>query len=59
VSDACTNPPKVIKTPFQSSHLNVIKNLWVKLETEIRNHTTSNKEGLKNRGNGNNQAQAH
>jgi len=42
------NPPTVIKTPPQSPHLNVIKNLWAKLEKEIRNQSISNKGGLKN-----------
>jgi hypothetical protein len=37
------NCPEVIKTPPQSPDLNVIENLWAKLETEIRN-----KEDLNN-----------
>jgi len=41
------NCPKVIKTPLQSPGLNVIENLWAKLETEIRNHSVSNKGNLK------------
>lgn len=36
-----------MKTPPQSPDLNVIENLWSKLETEIRNHKISNKEDLK------------
>jgi transposase len=39
--------PKVIKTPPQSPDLNVIENLLAKLETEIRNHSISNKGDLK------------
>jgi len=41
------NCSKVIKTPPQSPGLNVIDNLWAKLEREIRNHSISNKEDLK------------
>jgi hypothetical protein len=41
------NCPKVIKSPPQPPDLNVNENLWAKLETEIRNHATSNKDDLK------------
>jgi len=41
------NCPKAITSPPQSPDLNVNENLWDKLETEIRNHTTSNKDDLK------------
>jgi hypothetical protein len=34
---------RVIKTPPQSLDLNVIKNIWAKLETEIKNHSVSKK----------------
>lgn len=39
--------PRVIKTPPQSPDLNIIENLWHKLETEIRKHDISNKDNLK------------
>jgi transposase len=41
------NCPSVIKIPPQSPDLNAIENLWAKLETEIRNHSISDKECLK------------
>jgi transposase len=41
------NCPKVIKCPPQSPDLNENENFWAKLETEIRNHATSNKDDLK------------
>jgi hypothetical protein len=52
------NCPKVIKTPPQSPDLNVIENLWAKLETEIRSHSISKKGDLKKalRGMGKNQS---
>lgn len=39
--------PRVIKTPPQSPDLNIIENLWQKLEVEIRKHEISNKNDLK------------
>jgi hypothetical protein len=41
------NCPKVIKSPPQSPDLNVNKNLWAKVETEIRNYATSKKDDMK------------
>ena len=41
------NCPRVIKTPPQSPDLNIIENLWHKLEIEIRKHEISNKNDLK------------
>jgi len=41
------NCPYVIKIAPQSPGLNVIENLLAKLETEIRNHSVSNKGDLK------------
>lgn len=41
------NCPRVIKTPPQSPDLNIIENLWHKLELEIRKHQISNKNDLK------------
>lgn len=41
------NCPRVIKTPPQSPDLNIIENLWQKLETEIRKHDISSKNDLK------------
>lgn len=42
------NCPKVMQTPPQSPDLNVIENLWHILEINIRKHTITNKESLKN-----------
>lgn len=42
------NCPKLMKLPPQSPDLNIIENLWAKLETEIRKHNISNKEDLQN-----------
>jgi transposase len=39
--------PKQNSSPPQSSDVNVNENLWAKLEPEIRNHATSNKDDLK------------
>jgi len=39
--------PKLIISPPLSPDLNVNENLWTKLETEIRNRATSNKDDLK------------
>ena len=41
------NCPRVVKTPSQSPDLNIIENLWHKLEIEIRKHKISNKNDLK------------
>ena len=41
------NCPKTIKPPAQSPDINVIENLWNKLEKEVRKHEISNKEDLK------------
>lgn len=42
------NCPNLMKPPPQSPDLNIIENLWAKLETEIRKHTISNKQDLRN-----------
>lgn len=41
------NYPKVLKTPPQSPDLNIIENLWQKLEVQIRKHAISNLNDLK------------
>lgn len=41
------NCPHVMEPPAQSPDLNVIENLWALLETNIRKHNISSKEGLK------------
>lgn len=39
--------PHIVQTPAQSPDLNVIENLWHKLELEIRKHPISSAESLK------------